>query len=57
MLFYKPVKFIKRADILSVTAGRGGCAQTRYIDLHVEVNAAATDTTSKNTTKKTAATC
>ena len=35
ILFLKPIVFIAIEDIASLSAGRGGSAQTRYIDLQV----------------------
>lgn len=39
ILFIKPVIFIPVAEVASVTAGRGGAANTRYIDLKVDTEA------------------
>ena len=36
ILFFKPVLFLHCSDIEGIVAGRGGSAQTRYIDLKVE---------------------
>ena len=36
LLFLKPMIFLAASEIESITAGRGGSAQTRYIDLIVE---------------------
>jgi hypothetical protein len=35
LLFVKPVLFVPADDVTGIAAGRGGCAQTRYIDLKV----------------------
>jgi hypothetical protein len=35
ILFLKPVVFIAMSEIESLSAGRGGSAQTRYVDLKV----------------------
>mmetsp|Transcript_4851 Transcript_4851/g.7382 ORF Transcript_4851/g.7382 Transcript_4851/m.7382 type:complete len:403 (+) Transcript_4851:51-1259(+) len=36
ILFFKPPLFLPRDNVASITAGRGGSAMTRYIDLTVE---------------------
>ena len=35
VLFFKPPMFIPSDEVASIMAGRGGSAQTRYIDLNV----------------------
>lgn len=40
ILFMKPVMFVPTDDVVGITAGRGGAAQTRYIDLKVSGHSA-----------------
>ena len=37
VLFLKPALFIPAAAVASIAAGRGGAAQTRYIDIQVRL--------------------
>jgi hypothetical protein len=37
VLFFKPPLFIPSNEVASIMAGRGGSAQTRYIDLNVRL--------------------
>lgn len=51
LLFLKPVKFIPKDSIEAVTAGRGGSAVTRYVDLIVEVESNTSDSKGKSAAK------